>query len=124
MGKEDHCDPPPTKNLDDFYNSALAKMRDCLNATGRPIFFDLCVTSCLNQDQDGRWIDLHNASCWHEWYQNATQLGNSWRTTTDIAVLNGTLTWKSVLRNWYRNNAFQEKFELAAFSGPHQWNDP
>lgn len=98
--KEDHCNLPNPlpdgMDEDEFYNFALTKMRDALNATGRRIFFDLCAHSCYG----GSGADLHSAACWSEWYHNATLLGNSRRTTTDAAH-----TWPSVIMNWYRNDA-------------------
>jgi|EP01046_Picozoa_sp_COSAG06_P053969 alpha-galactosidase len=114
--KEDHCDLPTSSkgDIDGFYNSALGKMRDCLNATGRAIFFDVCAHSCYDSLER-----KHSPECWREWYENATALGNSWRTTTDIND-----SWKSVLNNWYRNDRFHETLALAQFNGPHHWNDP
>ena len=46
--KVDHCNVPGgtsvgTTSLDEFYNTALGRMRDCLNATGRVIHFDVCA---------------------------------------------------------------------------------
>eukprot|EP00040_Diaphanoeca_grandis_P007402 m.40802 g.40802 ORF g.40802 m.40802 type:complete len:446 (-) comp18619_c0_seq1:54-1391(-) len=113
--KEDHCNlPHNTSDIDGFYNTALAKMRDCLNATGRPIHFDLCAHTCYDTDEK-----KHSPACWDQWYANATALGNSWRTTTDINS-----GWKSVLNNLYRNNMFANQLALAQFNGPHHWNDP
>ena len=87
---------------------------ECLNATGRPIFFDLCAHGCYDII-DG--VDQkHNASCWKEWYTHATEIGNSWRTTTDLEV-RGPRMWNSTLSNWYRNNAFQAKLNLSQFAG-------
>jgi alpha-galactosidase len=114
--KEDHCNLPnplpPGMDSDAFFNFALTRMRDALNATGRRIFFDLCAHSC--------YVDLHSAPCWAQWYANATRIGNSRRTTTDAAH-----TWPSVIMNWYRNDAFGNgSLPLAQFNGPFSWNDP
>ena len=54
-----------------------------------------------------------------QWYENATRLGNSWRTTTDISD-----NWNSVLRNWYRNDNYKNMLPLAPFNAPNQYNDP
>ena len=113
--KEDHCNVPGgDPGLDGFYNSALGKMRDCLNGTGRAIFFDVCAHSCY----DTKSLK-HSPECWESWYGNATKLGNSWRTTTDIND-----SWKAVLNNWYRNDRFADTLGLAQFNGPNHWNDP
>jgi len=112
--KEDHCSPGPNNDMDKMYLDTLTKMSQCLNATGRPIFFDLCAHGCYDII-DG--VDQkHNASCWKEWYTHATEIGNSWRTTTDLEV-RGPRMWNSTLSNWYRNNAFQAKLNLSQFAG-------
>ena len=96
--KEDHCSLPPNNDTDRFYHDSLLKMSQCLNATGRPIWFDLCAHGCYDII-DG--VDQkHNASCWREWFSAAESIGNSWRTTTDIAV-RGPRMWNSTLNNWY-----------------------
>jgi alpha-galactosidase len=114
--KEDHCALPTSASADEdgFYNAKLAKMRDCLNATGRPIFFDVCAHSCYDSVER-----KHSPACWRQWYENATRLGNSWRTTTDISD-----NWNSVLRNWYRNDNYKNMLPLAPFNAPNQYNDP
>jgi alpha-galactosidase len=117
--KEDHCNlpdplPPGIADENAFYNYALGRMRDALNATGRRVFFDLCAHTCYGD------TELHSPACWAQWYANATRLGNSRRTTTDACH-----TWASVMNNWYRNDAFQNgTLPLAQFSGPFSWNDP
>ena len=88
--KEDHCSPVAGNDLDASYNVALGKMRDCLNSTGRKIHFDLCAHTCYDTPEK-----KHDPACWGQWYHNATLLGNSWRTTTDINP-----SWKSILNNW------------------------
>jgi len=114
--KNDHCNLPkplpPGMDEDDFYNYALALMRDALNATGRRIHYDLCAHTC--------YASLHDAGCWARWYANASALGNSHRSTTDA-----THSWASVLLNWYRNDAFGNgTLPLAPFAGPFSYNDP
>ena len=44
----------------------LAAMRDCLNATGRRIHFDVCAHSCYDAGT------RHSPACWAAWYANAT----------------------------------------------------
>eukprot|EP01045_Picozoa_sp_COSAG04_P023561 COSAG04_NODE_2819_length_3535_cov_6.638242_1_plen_764_part_00 len=112
--KEDHCAlPRGNGDMDDMYNILLGKMRDALNATGRKIFFDVCAHACYDAGMK------HSPACWKRWYTNATSLGNSWRTTTDINN-----SWRSVLNNWYRNDAFAGALNLSQFNAPNQWNDP
>jgi alpha-galactosidase len=77
--KEDHCALPALPKNEtngQFFLSALTEMSHCLNGTKRPIFFDICAHGCYQS--------LHNATCWKDWYTNAAQIGNGWRTTTDI----------------------------------------
>jgi alpha-galactosidase len=105
--KEDHCNLPANHDIDAFYNHALGQMRDCLNVTGRPIHFDLCAHSCYDTVQK-----KHSPACWAQWYTNATMLGNSWRSTTDINS-----GWKSILNNLYRNDKFANMLSLAQFNG-------
>ena len=70
-------------------------MRDALNATGRPIFFSLCQ---WGTEDSWRW---------------APAVGNSWRTTGDIAP-----NWASIRAN------FWESQQHAQRSGPGAWLDP
>jgi len=70
-------------------------MRDALNATGRPIFYSPC-----------NWGEEHTIN----W---APEVGNSWRTTQDIADL-----WTSIEFNFLYNSAD------AIASAPGGWNDP
>ena len=114
--REDHCAPPPWTNgttLDGFLNAALGRMRDCLNATGSRVHFDVSAHSC--HDPGTR----HDPRCWGGWYRNASRLANSWRTTADIGG-----GWASVARNLYRNNQFGLALNLSSFAGPQHWNDP
>lgn len=71
------------------------KMRDALNATGRPIFYSICSWGAAR------------VALWG----NAT--GNSWRTTPDIKNL-----WLSVWETIALNNLHPES------AGPGNWNDP
>ncbi|CAF1074246.1 unnamed protein product [Rotaria sordida] len=70
-------------------------MRDALNASGRPIFYSMC-----------EW-GVDTPALW------AANVGNSWRTTSDIDD-----SWKSMLNNIDINNEFADK------AGPGGWNDP
>lgn len=70
-------------------------MRDALNKTGRPIYYSLC-----------EWGDEDPAT----W---APAVGNSWRTTMDIAD-----NWYSMLHNLDENNNW------AGYAAPGGWNDP
>lgn len=70
-------------------------MRDALAKTGRPIFYSIC-----------NWGNENTV----DW---APEVGNSWRTTVDIADF-----WSSIERN-FRINA--NRPEIA---GPGGWNDP
>jgi len=80
-------------NLDDTPAEVeIAKMRDALNATGRPIFFSICgnlfrvffFLSNTHSIQGG--VSGSDPL--------APSLGNSWRTTTDIRD-----TWASMISN-------------------------
>ncbi|KAF8009637.1 hypothetical protein BT93_J0599 [Corymbia citriodora subsp. variegata] len=70
-------------------------MSHALRNAGRPIFFSLC-----------EWGDLHPA-LW------GAKLGNSWRTTNDIAD-----TWDSMMSRADLNEPYAE------YAGPGGWNDP
>ncbi|GAB4814199.1 hypothetical protein N2152v2_001245 [Parachlorella kessleri] len=70
-------------------------MRDALNKTGRPIIYSLC-----------EW-GLEDPWQW------APTVGNSWRTTDDIAP-----SWDSILAK------LDNTLSLAQFAGPGAWNDP
>lgn len=71
------------------------KMRDALANTGRPIYYSIC-----NWGHDETW----------KW---ARDIGNSWRTTTDIIN-----EWGSIKANFIQN-AFHPEI-----AGPGGWNDP
>lgn len=70
-------------------------MGDALRATGRPILYGIC--------------DWGGSTPW-TW---AGDVGNSWRTTGDISD-----NWQSMIAIAHRNQP------LAAYAGPHSWNDP
>mmetsp|Transcript_22050 Transcript_22050/g.52724 ORF Transcript_22050/g.52724 Transcript_22050/m.52724 type:complete len:288 (+) Transcript_22050:709-1572(+) len=70
-------------------------MRDALNATGRPILYSMC-----------EW-GVDDPAVW------GMKVGNSWRTTQDIAP-----SWESVLTILAKNN------EWADYAGPGGFNDP
>ncbi|QYC44225.1 Alpha-galactosidase A precursor [Nonomuraea coxensis DSM 45129] len=70
-------------------------MRDALAATGRPIVYSLC-----NWGQENVWT----------W---GMPVGNSWRTTGDIAA-----NWGSIM------GILDQQVGLEAYSGPGGWNDP
>ncbi|MET8765053.1 ricin-type beta-trefoil lectin domain protein [Lentzea sp. NPDC004782] len=75
--------------------SRYTAMRDALAATGRQILYSLC-----NWGQDSVWT----------WGAN---VGNSWRTTGDIAP-----NYNSML------NIFHANVGLTSYAGPGGWNDP
>jgi alpha-galactosidase len=70
-------------------------MRNALNSTGREIFYSLCE---WGEDDPALW---------------AGNVGNSWRTTDDIAD-----TWKSMTTIADQNDKW------ASYAGPGGWNDP
>ena len=70
-------------------------MRDALNATGRPIFFNMCEWGV---DDPATW---------------ANTVGNSWRTTGDIFD-----TWTAIMTNTRENDKWWK------YAGPGGWNDP
>jgi alpha-galactosidase len=75
--------------------SRYTAMRDALAATGRKILFSIC-----SWGQDNVWT----------W---GAGVGNSWRTTGDIAN-----NYNSML------NIFHSNVGLASYAGPGAWNDP
>lgn len=70
-------------------------MRDALKATGRPIFFSICS---WGEEGIANW---------------GASVGNSWRTTQDIAD-----SWSSLEFNFRKNHV------SAPASGSGAWNDP
>jgi alpha-galactosidase len=88
--KEDSCNATGDHNAS---FAQYAKMRDALNATGRPIYFDLCG--------------------WSSWYAPVGKsLGNAWRVGYDVN------NWGGVM-----NNAIAVDKSLAQYAGPGGWND-
>jgi alpha-galactosidase len=77
------------------YIARYTAMRQALDGTGRPILFAIC-----------EW-GVHQPWTW------APGLGQSWRTTHDIAD-----SYASLLA------IFRVNVQLAAFAGPGGWNDP
>lgn len=75
--------------------SRYTKVRDALRAAGRGIVFSICE---WGQNHPWRW---------------APDVGNLWRTTTDIED-----KWTSVLDNLDVNSQY------ASAAGPGHWNDP
>jgi len=88
--KYDNCNSGPDKP-----EVRYPKMRDALNATGRPIFFSMC-----------EW-GVDNPATW------AAKVGNSWRTTGDISD-----HWDSMLKILDANDL------IAEYAAPGGWNDP
>lgn len=82
-------------NLGMDVHDRYQRMHDALNQTGHPIFFSLC-----------EWGNKDPAT----W---AAEVGNSWRTTGDIAP-----TWKSITTLLDLNNKWHD------YAGPGGWNDP
>ncbi|KAK8617508.1 hypothetical protein V6N13_080420 [Hibiscus sabdariffa] len=86
---------------DNCYNGGLKPtvrypvMSRALMKAGRPIFFSLC-----------EWGDMHPAT----W---GAPVGNSWRTTNDIADY-----WQSMISRADQNEAYAE------YARPGGWNDP
>ncbi|GLJ35473.1 hypothetical protein SUGI_0713450 [Cryptomeria japonica] len=75
--------------------SRYPRMKDALLKTGRPIFYSVC-----------EW-GVDNPATW------APNVGNSWRTTTDIEN-----KWESIISRADQNNNW------ADYAGPGGWNDP
>lgn len=95
--EEDSCHHPTYPNGTVIpYHLLYARMRDALNATGRPMVFYSCV-----QGQD-------------DVYQWGPATANLWRTTSDICAPNKA-TWGGVLHN-FRGNALYPNV-----TGPGQW---
>ena len=93
------------------YHVLYQRMRDALNATGRPMVFYMCV-----QGQDNV-------------YQWGRETGNLWRTTWDIAHQDPTFkgnhhlapnlaTWSGIMDNFYGNMRYPNVTEVGA------WQDP
>jgi alpha-galactosidase len=85
---------------------AYATMRDALRATGRPIVFSIC-----------------------EWGQNkpwlwAADIGNSWRTTTDITPCFDCVMDHTNWQQWGVLRIVDAQKPLRQYAGPGHWNDP
>lgn len=89
--KYDNCFASPG----DWVVTRYTTMRDALNATGRSVLFSMCEWGVLEP-----WL----------W---GPGVGNSWRTTADIAN-----SWNDVLR------CLDESVGLSRYAGPGGWNDP
>eukprot|EP00037_Helgoeca_nana_P030778 m.383854 g.383854 ORF g.383854 m.383854 type:complete len:343 (-) comp28265_c0_seq2:879-1907(-) len=88
--KEDSCSASSNHTVA-FEQYGL--MRDALNRTGRPIYFDLCG--------------------WSSWYAPVGKsLGNAWRIGYDVN------SWGGMI-----NNAISANKPLAKYAGPGGWND-
>ena len=86
------------------YSALYARMRDALNATGRPIEFYACVW--------GR----------NDVYEWGPTTANLWRTTGDILPrggkgLNPPASWANVMSNWHGNTLHPNA------TGPGGWQD-
>jgi alpha-galactosidase len=88
--KYDNCNDDGTST-----KSRYIRMRDALNASGRPIFFSMCSWG--------------NESPW-EWAKN---VGNSWRTTLDMSGRYNTMV-----------EILDQNIGLSKYAGPGGWNDP
>jgi alpha-galactosidase len=86
--------------------SAYTKMRDALYATGRPIVFSLC-----------EWGDNKP---W-EW---AANVGNLWRTTTDIFPGFDTILDHKSWQQWGVLRIIDAQKPIREAAGPGHWNDP
>lgn len=88
--KYDNCNNDGSRPTDRYPVMTRALMK-----AGRPIFFSLC-----------EWGDMHPA-LW------GSKVGNSWRTTNDIAD-----TWDSMMSRADMNDVY------AQYARPGGWNDP
>jgi len=92
--KYDNCNHAGQSTTGQYIERYRA-MRDALRATGRPIFFAIC-----------EW-GVHRPWTW------AAGVGQSWRTTHDIADSYGSML-----------AIFRQNVRLSAYAGPGGWNDP
>jgi alpha-galactosidase len=88
--KYDNCYSQGVPGIDRY-----TKMRDALNATGRPIFFSLCQ---WGTEDSWQW---------------APAVGNSWRTTGDINP-----SWQSIRSNFWESQKHAQR------GGSGAWLDP
>ena len=104
--------------------SRYEAMRAALNATGRPILFQMCEWGVSSPWLYGSQVirSLHLAmqcsSCSFPAQPrcDALQVGNTWRTTQDISM-SITATWDSIMNNLDGSTG------LARFAGQGGWND-
>jgi alpha-galactosidase len=85
---------------------AYTTMRDALHAAGRPVVFSIC-----------------------EWGQNkpwlwAKDVGNSWRTTTDITPCFDCVQDHKTWQQWGVLQILDAQKPLRLYAGPGHWNDP
>jgi alpha-galactosidase len=92
--KYDNCTHAGLSTTQQYLDRFVA-MRDAIRATGRPIFLAIC-----------EW-GVHHPWTW------ARGIGQSWRTTHDIAD-----SYDSML------GIFRQNVQLFRFAGPGGWNDP
>ena len=80
------------------------KMREALDATGRPILYEVCI---------------YYSSDTHLW---AGEIGNMWRTGGDIVSWIKTTTPPVTYKNWYAN--LNQVIGKEDYAGKGHWNDP
>ncbi len=120
--KYDNCYNEKIPGIDRY-----TKMRDALNATGRPIFYSLCQWGTYST----RNVGLHGAPFVHrtryytciitfvcrtgdeDSWRWAPSVGNAWRSTRDISPHWGTI----------KNNFLQNQQQVHR-SQPGAWSDP
>ncbi|TPX35478.1 alpha-galactosidase [Synchytrium microbalum] len=91
--KVDNCYPDASPSRERF-----TKIRDALNATGRPIVYSICNGQVTAGETTWEW---------------AIDVGNSWRTTFDIRD-----DWNYVIR------ILDLQIPLTQYAQPGAWNDP
>jgi alpha-galactosidase len=85
---------------------AYTTMRDALRAAGRPIVFSICEWG-----QNKPWL----------WAQD---VGNSWRTTTDITPCFDCDVDHKTWHQWGVLQILDAQKPLREYAGPGHWNDP
>ena len=99
-------------------------MAAALNATGRPILFQMCEWGVSNPWLYGSQVRAPptmlgraaSASSVLLLSHGLLQVGNTWRTTQDISM-SITATWDSIMNNLDGSTG------LARFAAPGGWND-
>jgi alpha-galactosidase len=86
--------------------AAYKKMSDALRTAGRPILFSLC--------------EWGNSEPW-TW---ARDVGESWRTTTDIYPSFDSVLDHGSWQQWSVLKILDAQILLRAYAGPGHWNDP